>query len=57
MKKGRKKQIILDKIRKNLSFCDKIIMKILKNYTIKIYRLGLKDEFEWEQQKINNLKK
>lgn len=40
MRKNDKKQRILNKIGKNLNFCDKIIMKILKKYTIKVYRIG-----------------
>ena len=26
-------------------------MKVLNNYTIKIYRIGLNDAFNWENQK------
>jgi hypothetical protein len=48
MRKYNKKQIIFDKIGENLNFCDKIIMKILKKYTIKVYRIGLNDAFNWE---------
>lgn len=57
MRKYNKKQIIFDKIGENLNFCDKIIMKILKKYTIKVYRIGLNDAFNWENQKYkkNNL--
>lgn len=51
MRKNDKKQRILNKIGKNLNFCDKIIMKVLNNYTIKIYRIGLNDAFNWENQK------
>ncbi len=51
MRKNNKKQRILNKIGKNLNFCDKIIMKVLNNYTIKIYRIGLNDAFNWENQK------
>ena len=52
MRKYNKKQIIFDKIGENLNFCDKIIMKILKKYTIKVYRIGLNDAFNWENQKL-----
>ena len=57
MRKYNKKQIIFDKIGENLNFCDKIIMKILKKYTIKVYRIGLNDAFNWKNQKYkkNNL--
>ena len=50
MRKYNKKQIIFDKIGENLNFCDKIIMKILKKYTIKVYRIG-----ENQKYKKNNL--
>ncbi len=53
MRKDYKKQRILNKIGKNLNSCDKIIMKVLNNYTIKIYRIGLNDAFNWENQKNN----
>ena len=57
MRKYNKKQIIFDKIGENLNFCDKIIMKVLKTYTFKIYKIGLNDAFNWENQKYkkNNL--
>ena len=51
MRKYNKKQIVLDKIAKKLNFCDKIIMKVFKRYTFKIYKLGLNDVFNWENQK------
>ncbi|MDY5647067.1 MAG: hypothetical protein SPF22_08705 [Candidatus Onthovivens sp.] len=51
MRKYNKKQIIFDKIGENLNFCDKIIMKVLKTYTFKIYKIGLNDAFNWENQK------
>lgn len=51
MRKNDKKQRILNKIGKNLNFCDKIIMKVFKRYTFKIYKLGLNDAFNWENQK------
>lgn len=51
MRKNNKKQIVLDKIAKKLNFCDKIIMKVFKRYTFKIYKLGLNDAFNWENQK------
>mgnify|MGYP001056560749 FL=1 len=52
MRKNDKKQRILNKIESNLNFCDKIIMKVLNNYTIKVYRIGLNDAFNWENQRI-----
>lgn len=57
MRENDKKQRILNKIGKNLNFYDKIIMKVLENYTIKVYRIGLNDAFNWENQKYkkNNL--
>lgn len=45
MRKYNKKQIVLDKIAKNLNFYDRIIMKVFKRYTLKIYKLGLNDAF------------
>ena len=51
MRKNNKKQIVLDKIAKKLNFCDKIIMKVFKRYTFKIYKLGLNDAFNCENQK------
>lgn len=53
MRKNNKKQIILNKIGKKLDFCDKMIMKVLNTYTIKIYRIGLNDAFNCENQKFN----
>lgn len=47
-----KKQKILNEIGKNLNFCDRIIMKVLNTYTMKVYRIGLNDVFNWENQKI-----
>ena len=52
MRKNTKKQIIFYKIGENLNFCDKIIMKVLKTYTFKIYKIGLNDAFNWENQKL-----
>ena len=51
MRKNVKKQIILNKIGKNLNICDTIIMKLFKSYTFKIYKIGLNDAFNWENQK------
>lgn len=53
MRKNNKKQMVLDKIAKNLNFYDRIIMKVFKRYTLKIYKLGLNDAFNWENQKYN----
>ena len=45
MRKNNKKQIVLDKIAKKLNFCDKIIMKVFKRYTLNIYRMGFHNGF------------
>lgn len=52
-----KKIIILNKIVKNLNFYDRILVKILKNYTLKVYRMGLNDYFNWNSDvdKVNDL--
>ena len=55
MRENDKKQRILNKIGKNLNFCDKIIMKVLNDYTIKVYRIGLNDAFNWENQKYKKI--
>lgn len=46
-----KKQKILQIIGENLNFCDTILMKVFKNYTIKVYRIGLNDAFYWNNKK------
>ena len=46
-----KKKFILQKIMKELSICDIIILKVFKNYTLKIYKIGLADAFNWENRK------
>ena len=51
MRKDVKRQVILNKIGENLNICDKILMKVFKGYTFKIYKLGLNDAFNWENQK------
>lgn len=51
MRKYDKKQIILNEIGKNLNFCDTILMKVFRNYTIKIYRIGVNDAFYWNNKK------
>lgn len=57
MRKNVKRQIILNKIEENLNICDKIIIRVLKSYTFKIYKIGLNDAFNWENQKYGkNLK-
>lgn len=30
-----------------LNFFDKLLLNILSNYTYKIYKIGLKDGFDW----------
>lgn len=57
MRKNDKELIILNKIGENLNFFDKIIMKVLRNYTINIYRIGLKDNFNWINQKYEKNQK
>ena len=60
------RNFILQELKQNLTLKDRIllhffknytIMKILKKYTIKVYRIGLNDAFNWENQKYkkNNL--
>lgn len=57
MRKYDKKQIILNEIGKNLNFCDTILMKVFRNYTIRIYRIGVNDAFYWDNKKYGkNLK-
>ena len=51
MRKNNKKQIVFTNIAKNLNFYDQIIMTVVKRYTFKIYKLGLNDAFNWENQK------
>lgn len=51
MRKSGKEQIILNKIWEKLNFCDKIIMKIFNDYTVKIYKIGFNDAFNWKNQK------
>ena len=51
MRKNNK--IILNNIRKNLNFYDRIILCMFKRYTIKIYRMGVKECFNWENQKYS----
>ena len=53
MRRNDKKQRILNNIGKDLSICDKIVMNILKNYTIKVYRIGLNDGFFWNNKKLH----
>ena len=57
MRKYDKKQKILNEIGKNLNFCDTILMKVFRNYTIRIYRIGVNDAFYWDNKKYGkNLK-
>lgn len=46
-----KKQKILHIIGENLNFCDTILMRVFKNYTIRVYRIGLNDAFYWNNKK------
>lgn len=51
MRKVNKNNQILDKLMKNLNVCDIIIMKIFKKFSCKVYRLGIKDAFNLENEK------
>ena len=53
MRKNDKNKQIIYKLMKELNICDIIIMKVLNNYTIKIYRIGFNDAFNWKNQKNN----
>ena len=52
MGKNNKCRKILNKVKDNLNVCDIIIMNIFKNYTCKIYRIGFKDAFNWENKRV-----
>lgn len=45
-----KEKIILQTIMKDLNFYDTILLKMLKGYTIKIYTMGVCDEFNLEHK-------
>ena len=55
MMKKYKEKIMLKKILKNLNFFDIIILLIFKNYTIKIYKIGLNDAFNFCHHKNEKL--
>ncbi len=40
----------LIKNKKSLNFCDIILMHCFKRFTYKIYRLGIKDCFYWDNK-------
>lgn len=56
MKTEIKEKIILNNIVKNFTIYDIIIMKIFKNYTLKVYQIGYRDAFNFENKK-NEAKK
>ena len=45
------KREILKEIKKNLNFCDKILVMLFKNYTFKILQQGAKIEYNWNSNK------
>lgn len=49
-----KKKILL-KIKKELILKDRIIMLILKKYTLKIYNMGFRDGFNWEENRFDHI--
>ena len=56
MKIDGKDKIILNNIMKDFTICDIIILKVFKNYTLKIYKIGLNDAFNWENRKHKRTK-
>ena len=57
MRLNEKNKKILNKVAKDINFCDIIIMRLFKRYTCKVYRIGFNDAFNWENQKYGkNLK-
>lgn len=51
MKDIKCKKEILRKIKKNLNFCDKILLVLFKRYTYKILQQGVKLEYNWNNNK------
>jgi len=50
-----KKQKILHILEEHLNFYDIILMKVFKNYTIRVYRIGLNDAFYWNNKEYKKL--
>ena len=42
-------KIVVFNIRKQLRWYDRIIMHIFKNYTLKIYKMGVQYGYNWKQ--------
>ena len=57
MRKVNKNNQILDELMKNLNICDIIIMKIFKKFSCKVYRLGIKDAFNLENEEMGKNEK
>lgn len=51
MKNIKYKQEILQELKKNLNFCDKILLMLFKRYTYKILQQGVKMEYNWNNNK------
>ncbi len=51
MKNIKYKQEILQELKKNLNFCDKILLMLFKRYTYKILQQGVKMEYNWNSNK------
>lgn len=51
MKDIKYKKEILQEIKKNLNFCDKILLMLFKRYTYKILQQGVKMEYNWNSNK------
>lgn len=51
MKKDNNYNKIMKNLRKNIKFCDIILMHCFKKYTLRVYRLGLQDGFNWNNNK------
>lgn len=45
------KKEILKEIKKNLNFCDKILLMLFKKYTFNILQQGVKIEYNWNSNK------
>lgn len=60
MKNIKYKQEILQELKKNLNFCDKILLMLFKRYTYKILQQGVKMEYNWNSNinlgKIDRIK-
>lgn len=49
------REIILFEIRKKLNFEEKIIMGIFKEYTLKVYKMGYDDCYNWKHDKVDTV--